>query len=895
MRRNSLLMAEQPTGTVTLLFTDIEGSTSLLERVGTERYAEALELHRTILRAAFERHGGYEVDYEGDAFFVAFARASDAAAAASEAQRALAQAEWPEEGQIRVRMGIHTGEPLAAPPKYVGLDVHKAARVMAVGHGGQVLMSSATQRLVGDIPLRSLGAHRLKDLSQPEPLYQLAIAGLRSDFPALRTLGNRPNNLPVMVTPFIGREQELATVGELLLREQVRLLTLTGPGGIGKTRLALQAAADALEEFHDGVFWVPFAPVRDPNLAPSTVAQALGVAEERGESIGDTLGRHLAERQMLLVLDNLEHIVFAARDFVAAILATAPGIRIVTTSREALRISAEQLYDVPALSLPEDGMHTIDSPGDAVDLFVSRARAADPRFSLIDGDVNAVTEIVRRLEGLPLAIELAAARVRALPPQALVVRLEDRFRLLTRGAHDADERQRTLRATIEWSYDLLPPSEQRLLAALGVFVGGCRIEAAEAVCNARGDLGLDILDGIESLIEKSLLRQRQDPDGQPRYWMLETLREFAEGQLQDEGAHLALVKWLTGCAVAAEQNGTAEAMVELRREDANIRAVLDWCFARNEHARARALAIPLGLYWYLIGAAREGAASIERLLPYAATNAERARLLHWAGSFRAQSGDSIAFDMLSESLELSRAAGNDKGTLFALFGATTALAMVGRYEEALPYAREAVGVARRQGDTRGVAVALGNLGLLRLAGGRTAQAAAAFARAREISRAAGDSGTEAMMTAALANSAATAGRLGEARELAEESLQLASSIEGSLHQIEALTTLAAVEILAGNIDASLSALARLDEKVDGILDDDLVAQIGVAAASCATASGEEEKAALLWDAARSLAGVNFFGVAEELALKFAPADGHSSLTRSDARAAVTAALNGSLS
>ncbi|MFL5960976.1 MAG: adenylate/guanylate cyclase domain-containing protein [Gaiellaceae bacterium] len=524
-------MADQPTGTVTLLFTDIEGSTRLVERLGAERYAGALDLHRQLLRKAFDGRGGYEVDYEGDAFFVAFASAQEAVVAAAEAQRALAAADWPEEGEIRVRMGIHTGEPLAAPPKYVGMDVHKAARVMAAGHGGQVLLTKATQGwLGGRVAMRELGTHRLKDLLQPEPLYQLLVPGLRKEFPALKTLGNRPNNLPVVPTAFIGRDCELTAVWELLARDGVRLLTLTGPGGIGKTRLALQTAADTVEDFRDGVYWVPFAPLRDPDLAAATMAQTLGLREEAGEPIEDTLGRYLAEKQLLLVLDNLEHVLTKARGLTAAILRAAPQVRVLTTSREALRISGEWLYEVPPLAVPDHDERTLKQ-NDAVSLFAGRAQAADAHFALTADNAPTVAEIVRRLEGLPLAIELAAARSRTLSPQALLGRLDDRLRLLTSGLHDADERQRTLRATIEWSFDLLTPDEQVLFGRLGLFVGGCRLEAAHAVCDLNGELGIETLEGITSLLEKSLLRRRDDPDGEPRYWMLETIREYSQSRL----------------------------------------------------------------------------------------------------------------------------------------------------------------------------------------------------------------------------------------------------------------------------------------------------------------------------------------------------------------------------
>ena len=659
-----------------MLFTDIEGSTALLQRLGTERYAEALDLHRRLLREAFEQHGGYEVDYEGDSFFIAFGSAADAVAAAAESQRALVAAEWPQGLPIRVRIGIHAGEPLAAPPKYVGLDVHKAARIMAAGHGGQVLLSEAVRNaLPTPVALRDLGVHRLKDLLQPEPLYQLLTEGLRSEFPALKTLGNRPNNLPVVATPFIGRVHELATVQELLLNEQMHLLTLTGPGGIGKTRLALQAVAEVIDRFRDGVYWVPFASVRDSSLVAATLAQTLGLAENAAESITDTVIRYLAGREMLLVLDNLEHLIDGARGLVTDILSAAPDVRVVATSREALRLSAEQLYDVPPLTLPDDDAETLDA-ADAVQLFVARARAADPAFSLSDEKAAAVRQIVRCVEGLPLAIELAAARLRSLPPQALAERLVDRFSVLSRGAHDVDERQRTLRATIQWSYDLLSPPERRLFDVLGLFVGGCRLEAAEAV-RGSDDFGGDVLDGISSLIDKSLVRQRADADGQPRYWMLETIREFAAASLSKTGnepvARMRHAEWYRDLVVGIDNRVRS---VELRRrlepEAANVRAALATFGAVGAVKDEVRLAAQIANSWYLRGASADGRALIESALGHGPVSpATRA---------------------------------------YALDALATLSCMQGSFEEALKAAEEALASARCAADPRMEAACLGTLG-----------------------------------------------------------------------------------------------------------------------------------------------------------------------------------------
>ena len=605
-------MAEQPQGTVSLLFSDIEGSTTLLRELGRERYAEGLETHRRLLREAFERHGGYEVDSEGDAFFVAFDDVREAVAAAADAQRAVANHEWPDGHAFRLRMGIHTGEPLAVPPKYVGLDVHKAARIMAAGHGGQVLLSEATQKLVrSDLPegvaLGDLGEHRLKDLLQPEPLAQLVIEGLESAFPALKTLGNRPTNLPVQPNSLIGREREMAELLALLRDEGVHLLTLTGPGGTGKTRLGLQVAAELLEDFRSGVFFVSLAPISDSDLVVPAIAEALALREVAGEQPFETLIGYLREKQMLLVLDNFEQVIGAAAD-VANLLRPCPDLRLLVTSRERLRVTRENVYAVPPLHLPEETEDLAAlARSDAVALFSTRAHAATGQFALTEENASAVVGICRRLDGLPLAIELAAARASAVPPRALLERLQRRLPFLTSGARDAEERQRTLRRTIDWSYDLLSPEEQRLFARLAVFVDGCRIEAAEVVCDVDADL-----DGLTSLVEKNLLRQRSDPDGHPRFMMFETIREFATERLADAGAlesvrnrHADYYFSFIDDVLDAKLT-IAEELARLANEQANLRAALGWA---NEQGNAARLASAVGrLYrlWLLRGALQEG-------------------------------------------------------------------------------------------------------------------------------------------------------------------------------------------------------------------------------------------------------------------------------------------------
>ena len=492
-------MRELPRGTVTFLFTDIEGSTRLLRELG-DAYAEVLEEHRRALRAAFAESGGVEVDTQGDAFFVAFERAKDALAAAAEGQRALAS------GPVRVRMGVFTGEPIRTEDGYAGMDVHRAARMAAAGHGGQVLVSESSRRLVADdLPndyaLLDLGEHRLKDLSAPQRIFQLVTEGLSRDFPPLRTLENRSTNLPAQPTPLVGRQRELAELIQLLRQPDVRVLTVTGPGGAGKTRLVLQTAADLIEDFRDGTFFVPLAGATEPSLVLPMIARTVGLQEAGGLSSAEAAAQYLRDREVLLVLDNFEHVLEAA-PLVGNLVSEAPGVKAICSSRAALRLSGEHEYSVPELA-----------PEDAVALFAERAKAIDHEFRL-NGDAHVVADICRRLDGLPLAIELAAARTKVLSPQALLDRLDRRLPLLTGGARDLPDRQRTLRDTISWSYELLDEEERAVFASLAVFAGGFTLEAAERVCGAD-------LDTLASLAEKSLVRQRDD-----RFRMLETIREF---------------------------------------------------------------------------------------------------------------------------------------------------------------------------------------------------------------------------------------------------------------------------------------------------------------------------------------------------------------------------------
>jgi len=669
-------MSALPSGTVTFLFTDIEGSTRLLQELG-DGYAEALAEHRRLLRQAFERHGGVEVDTQGDAFFVAFARATDAVAAAEEAQRALV-------GEpLRVRMGVHTGEPFVTDEGYVGLDVHRAARICSAGHGGQVLVSDTTASLFDGAGLRDLGEHRLKDLSAPQRLYQLG----HEDFPPLKALNQ--TNLPLQPTSFIGRERELTEVVELL--RSSRLVTLTGPGGSGKTRLALHAAAELAGEFEDGVWFVPLAAVDDGALIGAAVARATGARSE--------LEPHLQGKSALLVLDNFEHLLDDA-PLVAGLLAAARDIRVLATSRARLGLTAERAYAVPTLATE-----------DAASLFRARAEARSASF---DGD-TAVTEICERLDGLPLAIELAAARVRLLTPEQILERLSRRLDLLTGGARDAPERHRTLRSTIEWSYELLEEEERTLFARLAVFGGSFSIEAAEAVVDAG-------LDDLSFLVDKSLLRET----GYGRFFMLETLKEFAAERLQESGELTEFrsrhAEWALRLAEEAEPHleGRTEQAIwldKLEPERDNLRTASATLRDLGRANDALRLATALWRLWYMRGPISEGKHLVTAALASNAPHAslDEVRAVRVLASFHYAAGQwQEAAAQAEQALELSRRAGDEREEALALLSLAAAAFAQGRLELAKGRATASASLAEKLSDLRTAAAATSMLGVLAL-------------------------------------------------------------------------------------------------------------------------------------------------------------------------------------
>jgi predicted ATPase/class 3 adenylate cyclase len=817
-------MRKLPTGTVTLLFTDMEGSTRLLHLLG-KRYADVLAESRALMRAAFQQHHGHEVDTLGDAFFVTFARATDAVAAAVTAQRALAGHTWPEGVLIRVRMGLHTGEPDLASEGYVGLSVHHAARIMSAGHGGQVLLSQVTCDLVEhdlpeDVSLRDLGAHRLKDLRHPQHLFQLVIAGLAADFPPLQTLDSSPNNLPIQPTPFIGRAREVANIQQHLLRQEVRLLTLTGPGGVGKTRLGLQVAAEASEHFKDGTWFVSLAPLSDPDLVIPTLAEILEVREVAGRSLLDRLKASLHEKHLLLLLDNFEHVVSAATQ-VADLLGACPRLKLLVTSREALHVRAERAFPVPALALP-DPDHLPDpltlSQYEAVALFIERAQAVKPDFQVTNTNAPAVAEICARLDGLPLAIELAAARTRLLPPQALLTRLEQRLQLLTSSLRDAPARQHTLRETIQWSYDLLPEEEQQLFRRLSVFVNGCELSAVEAVCHTPGDRKEAVLDEVTSLVDKNVLQQMAVEEAESRFTMLETIREFGLERLtasrEMDATRQAHASYYFALAeeAASELTGprSAEWWKRLEREHDNLRAALEWSLEPAQTGSNPDMALrfcaTLKEFWWVRGFNSEARAFLEQALAgcEGASTSARASVLSAAAVFTGMLGNlQRAAALWQESLVLYRELGDTRGIASSL----QELWIISRREArnaALQLLEESVRLLRELGDKEALAWSLFSLADLLGAQGEYGRANARLEECLALHTELGDKGGMAMYFGISGGEALIRGNATTANTLYKQSLALWQEMGARWHAFWSLSALGRIKASQGDFAAALA-------------------------------------------------------------------------------------------
>ena len=669
-----------PTGTVTFLFTDIEGSTRLVQALGSAAWVPLLETHNTLVRSAIEDHRGIVVKTEGDSFFAVFGSAAEAAVASAAAQDALAGHDWPEGGRIRARMGLHTGVGLLGGSDYVGIDVHRAARIADAAHGGQTVLSEPTAVLIErELPrslrLHDLGKHRLKDLSEPETIFELVADGREEGFPHLRTLDAIPNNLPMQLTSFVGRDAELAEALRLL--ERTRILTLTGPGGTGKTRLALQIAAEVADRFRDGAFFADLASITDTEVVPSQILTSIGLqAPARDQAPSVSLAEHLKTRALLLVIDNFEH-VLAAAPLVADLVRASPESQFIVTSRAPLLISGEQEMPVPPLPLADSRaaadldtlMHV-----EAVSLFLDRAMAVRPDFELTTDNAATVVELVNRLDGLPLAIELVASRLRHLPVSSILERLD--ARMLSSGSIHLPERQRTIDGAIGWSYELLDPSTQRLFARMSVFAGGGRLEEIEAVCGPASDLGIDVFEGVGSLLDQALVR-RIDTAEAPRFRMLHVIREHAmtclEASGEDPDLHRRHLEVYTEIVeeVAPRLLGTDRKrwLDFAEAEHDNLRAALEWAQANGEVDLALRLVAASWRFWQARGHLHEARRRIE-----AALDLPGGELKHRAKAMEAlggvhwwQANMTECLQVYAEALAIQRQLGDPKEIANALY------------------------------------------------------------------------------------------------------------------------------------------------------------------------------------------------------------------------------------
>jgi predicted ATPase/class 3 adenylate cyclase len=727
LRHHAPVRRELPSGTVTFLFTDMEASTKLLHELGAARYAEALSEHRRVVREAVSGHGGIEVDTQGDAFFCVFKSAQDAVGAAAEAQEVLGAS------RIRIRMGLHTGSPVLTDEGYVGLEVHRGARIAAAAHGGQVVLSEETRTFLGDaFPLTDLGEHRVKDFDQPMCIFQLG----SERFPPLKTISN--TNLPKPASSFVGREREVQEVASLL-RDGARLLTLTGPGGSGKTRLAIAAAFELVPEFKAGVFWVDLAPLRDPILLTDTIARTLGAQRD--------LVEHIGERELLLLLDNFEQIALAAPGL-PAVLEACLNLRLLVTSRAVLRVRGEVAYPVQPLAQPE-----------AVELFCARSR--------LQAD-EVVAELCRRLDNLPLALELAAARTSVLSPAGILQRLPQRLDLL-RGGRDAVARQQTLRATIEWSHDLLGSEEKRLFARLSVFRGSCTLEAAVQVTDAD-------LDTLQSLVEASLLNHRQD-----RFWMLETIQEFAAERLNESGERevfrrrhaehfLALAEEAQPSLYESHPEEWAE---RLAREHDNLRAALDRLEASGETELALQLAGAMGRFWHVRDHVAEGRRRLENVLrTEGLPTAVRARALNAAAGLAMNGGDlTTARLWAEEALTQHRWLGDAWGIAYSLYTLGFVACEEGDFSGAQPLLEESLRAFREVGNEHHILTTTRGLAWTHKELGNLERARAMLEDVLRRARAQSNGFVVALCLAELASFARDEGRIQDALSMLAESLR----------------------------------------------------------------------------------------------------------------------------
>ena len=835
----------QATGApVALLFTDVVGSTAILDRLGNE-YADLLGHHHRLMRTAISANGGREVGTAGDSFFVVFPSASAAVQCALAAQLMFADHAWPGGAVVLVRMGIHIGHPLERDGNYVGMDVHRASRVMSVAHGGQVLLTEdACRALKTRVQLRDLGYHRLKDLPAHERLFQLVDARLRDGFPPLRSL-NR-SNLPMPANPIVGRSAEMTKALEFLRRPQVRLLTLVGPGGVGKTRLALEIASEASTHYQHGVWVAALGAIRDAELVVPEICRVLQVEAPPGEQLDASLREALSDREVLLVLDNFEHLI-AAAGVVSELLAGTRKVDVLVTSREPLRVSGEHRLEVPPLPLAE-----------ASELFRQRATAIRPGVRLVNGEHAAVQRVCGRLDGLPLALELAAARIAILSPSALESRLAHSADL-PEGARDLPERQRTLRATFDWSYRLLDPVERRLLQSLAPFTGGARIDSAQSV--APDDAALEAL---ASLRDKSLLGVREDADAEPRFWMLETIRAFAADCATVEGV------WASAAARHAEHFlalaeqvpdslRSAGAGICLQRLDAeylNLRAALDY-LAEHAPPRAIQMASALSEYWLIRGYTTEAHHRFTALLTGVPPDAPvPAQALIGAARIAFTQGEAAqAEPRLQRAAEIARQAGDIRQVAECLSILAAVQGSLGHPDARLEAShREAVSTARASGDDWTLGGALSNHATAFHVRGDVQQARPVYEEALVVFRRLGAPRGIAVTACNLAEILLDHEEFDQAEALIEEALEKAREINYRAIIASALVTRALLLLNRSEIEHAAQKLSEAIEPTAAATDFETAPVLLSAAADVATARGDSLSAATLWAAAdRTLA------------------------------------------
>lgn len=789
-------MIALPSGTVTFLFTDIEGSTRLWERDRLSMRA-VVERHAELLRESALAHHGVLYKMVGDGTQSAFASAPSALAAAVDAQEALSRESWPDPpGPIRVRMALHAGDAEPHAGDYLAAPLNRLARLLEHSLGGQILLTETVQQLVQDslspeVSLRDLGEFHLRDVLRPERVYALVHPAFGGNLLTIASPDERLRGFPAALTPFLGRASEVRAVVALLLGPGTRLVTLVGPGGIGKTRLAIQVGTIVAEKFPDGAVFTDLASLHDPALVLPAVAAALGLREGPGRSLAEVVASHLRERQLLLILDNFEHLAEAAT-VVRDLIATSPGVKALITSREPLRLRGEQEYPVSPLNLP---IGLADDPlsfatNEAVLFFVEYAQAMQPDFVLTAETAPVIAAICSKLDGLPLAIELAAARIKLLPPQALLARLEHRLPLLTTGARDAPQRQRTLSDTIAWSYDLLQEPEQRLFRRMSVFAGGWTLEAAEAISNSSSEL--DIFSSLASLVDKSLVRQSAQPDGQPRFGMLQTIREYGLEQLhrdveEERVTQRAHATFFADMVIGSRRDlgaGAPNAIARMTVEQDNVRAMLAWLLDSGETETALNVAASLSEFWTFTGGRfREGREWLGRALALgkAASPSARANAQYGVALMALHQGEvAIALAAAAEALAIARSANDDYATISALYMLSNAKGSAGHVEESLQLADEAVQLARAMDDPEWLDWVLFLQGMAHHGAGDLAMARARLEEALRLAHRLEDHWCEADTLTYLALVVSDQGDLAYAARLQAQALSLRRGIGAGL-------------------------------------------------------------------------------------------------------------------